>query len=56
MSDMTRGAGTSPRDRIVLAIILIVVGAVGLASQMFELSTNLGGWIVLFIGLGLLGA
>jgi hypothetical protein len=56
MSDMTRGAGTSPRDRIVLAIILIVVGVVGLASQMFEFSTNLGGWIVLFIGLGLLGA
>ena len=56
MSDMAHGAGTGPRDRVVFAIILIVVGAVGLASQVFDLSTSMGGWIVLIIGLGLLGA
>lgn len=56
MSDMAQGAGTGPRDRIVFAVILIVVGAVGLASQVFDLTTSMGGWIVLIIGLGLLGA
>ncbi len=50
------GAGTLPRDRIVLAVILIVVGAVGLVSQVVDLPTSVGGWIVLLIGLGLLGA
>jgi len=56
MSDMVHGTGTGARDRIALAVILIVVGVVGLASQMFEFSTNTGGLIVLIIGLGLLGA
>src|SRR3990170_2102604 len=56
MSGMAQGAGTGARDRMALAVILIVVGAVGLASQMFELTTDVGGWIVMIIGLGLLGA
>ena len=55
MADMAHGTGTAPRDRIALAVVLIVVGIVGLASQMFEFSTNAGGWIVMLIGLGLLG-
>lgn len=54
MADMAHGTGTAPRDRIALAVVLIVVGMVGLASQMFEFSTNAGGWIVMLIGLGLL--
>jgi hypothetical protein len=56
MADMAHGTGTGPRDRIALAVILIVVGVVGLASQMFEFSTDTGGLIVAIIGLGLLGA
>jgi hypothetical protein len=56
MADMAHGTGTGPRDRIALAIVLIVVGVVGLASQMFEFSTNTGGLIVMIIGLGLLAA
>jgi hypothetical protein len=56
MSGMAQGAGTAPRDRVAFAVILIVVGAVGLASQLFELTTDVGGWIVMIIGLGLLGA
>ena len=56
MSGMAQGAGTGARDRMALAVILIVVGAVGLASQMFELTTDVGGWIVMIIGVGLLGA
>ncbi len=56
MADMAHGTGTGPRDRIVLAIILIVVGVVSLASQMFEFSTDVGGLVVTVIGLGLLAA
>jgi len=56
MADMVHSTGTGPRDRIALAVILIVVGVVGLASQLFEFSTNVGGWVVMLIGLGLLGA
>jgi hypothetical protein len=41
---------------MVLAVILIVVGVVGLASQLFDITADLGGWIVMFIGLGLLAA
>ena len=43
-------------NRYVLAIILIVVGLGGLASQVFKPTTDIGGWIVLIIGVGLLGA
>jgi hypothetical protein len=56
MSDTAHGTGTGPRDRIALAVVLIVVGIVGLASQLFDVSADLGGWIVMFIGLGLLAA
>jgi hypothetical protein len=56
MSDMAHGTGTGPRDRIALAVVLIVVGIVGLASQVFDVSADLGGWVVMFIGLGLLAA
>ena len=43
-------------NRYVLALILIVVGIGGLASQVFKPTTDIGGWIVLIIGVGLLGA
>jgi hypothetical protein len=56
MADMSPGTGSKARDRMIFAIILIVVGAVGLASQYLDLSEQTGGWIVLLIGLGLLGA
>lgn len=56
MSDMVQGTGTGRRDRMVLAVILIAVGVVGLASQLFDITADLGGWIVMFIGLGLLAA
>jgi len=49
-------SGTGPRDRMVFAIILIVVGIGGLVLNLMEPSTNIGGVIVLVIGLGLLGA
>lgn len=55
MAGMAQSAGTGPRDRIVFAVILILVGVGGLAMQAFEAS-GAGGWIVLAIGVGLLGA
>jgi len=56
MSDVAHGAGTGPRDRMVLAVVLIVVGVIGLLTQTFKPTTDVGGWIVLIIGVGLLGA
>jgi hypothetical protein len=44
------------RDRIVFAIVLIVIGVIGLITQVWQPGTDLGGWIVLLIGLGFLGA
>lgn len=43
-------------NRVVLAIILIVVGLGGLATQVLKPATDVGGWIVMIIGVGLLGA
>lgn len=44
------------RDRVVLAVILIAVGGVGLFTQFVQPTTDVGGWIVLVIGLALMGA
>lgn len=56
MSGMAHGVGTGPRDHIVFGVILMVLGAVGLGLRLVEPTTDLGGLIVLGIGLGLLGA
>jgi hypothetical protein len=56
MSDMAQGTGTGPRDRIVFAVILIVVGIAGLVLQTVETTPDLGGFVVLTIGLAFLGA
>jgi hypothetical protein len=56
MSDVTPRAGAGPRDRMTVAVILIVVGAAGLAAQVFDLTANMGGWIVMLIGVGFLVA
>jgi len=56
MADMAQGAGTGPRDRIAFAVILIVVGIGGLLTQMLEPTPDVGGWIVMLIGVGLMGA
>lgn len=56
MSGMAQGAGTGPRDRIAFAMILIVVGVAGLVTQVWQPSSDVGGWIVMIIGLGLVGA
>ena len=56
MSGMSQGARTGPRDRIVFAVVLILVGIGGLAMQAVEATPTAGGLVVLIIGLGLLGA
>ena len=50
MSEVTPQAGSRPRDRMAMAVVLIVVGAVGLAAQVFDLTADMGGWITLLIG------
>lgn len=56
MSETAPGAEARPRDRMVLAVILIVVGIVGLVAQAVDITADIGAWIVLIIGLGFLGA
>jgi hypothetical protein len=63
MSDTGQGAGgtaqgaaTGPRDRLVFAVILIAIGVGALVLQVVQPTADVGGWVVLTIGLGLLGA
>jgi len=56
MSGVPIRAGAKQRDRMVFAVVLIVVGIGSLALQTLETTTSVGGWIVLVIGLGFLGA
>lgn len=56
MSGTTHGARTGPRDLIVFAVVLIVVGVVGLATQLAQPGPEVGGLIVGGIGLGFLAA
>jgi hypothetical protein len=51
MTGMTHGARTDPRQTIVLAVVLIMVGIGALTANVVP---DVGGWIVLLIGIGLL--
>jgi hypothetical protein len=52
----TQGTRSGPRDQVAFAVILIIVGVVGLATQVLEPAPQLGGWVVLLIGVAFLGA
>ena len=56
MSQIASGSGRAARDQLVFAVVLIVVGAIGLISRWVQPTTDLGGWVVAAIGLGFLGA
>ncbi len=56
MSGTKQGDGTGPRDRMAVAVILIVVGVAGLATQVLDLTADLGGLVVTVIGVGFLVA
>jgi hypothetical protein len=53
MTGMAHGARTNPREGVVFAIILIIVGVGALAMQILP---DAGAWILLLIGLGFLTA
>lgn len=55
MAGVSPTARSGPRDQIVFAIILIVIGLGGFVLQATEGKVDVGGIIVLLIGLGLLG-
>ena len=55
MSGATHGARTGPRDLIVFAVVLIVVGVVGLATQLAQPGPEVGGLIVGGIGAAIIG-
>lgn len=55
MSGIAHGQRTGPRDRVVLAVILIAVGVGGFVLQAVEGTPNVGGWVVTIIGLAFLG-
>ena len=55
MSQLTHDSGRArDRDQLVFAVILIVVGIVGLAARFWQPTPDMGGWIVAAIGLGFL--
>ncbi len=56
MTGTTQGSRTGPRDQIVFAIILIAIGVAGFIVQATDAKVDVGGIIVLLIGLALLGA
>jgi len=56
MSQIVRGSGTAARDQLIFAVVLIVVGAIGLATRFWQPTPDVGGWIVTAIGLAFLGA
>lgn len=56
MSQLTHDAGRGARDQVVFAVILIIVGIVGLIARFWQPTPDMGGWIVAAIGLGFLGA
>ncbi|NJD27887.1 MAG: hypothetical protein FIA92_06275 [Chloroflexi bacterium] len=55
MAEVAQGSRPG-RDRTVFAFVLIVVGIIGLITQIWEPTADVGGWIVFVIGLGFLGA
>jgi len=55
MAQMAHRASRAPRDQLVFAGILIAVGIVGLVAQVWQPPADVGGWIVLLLGLALVG-
>lgn len=56
MSEVAPQTGGSSRDRMAVAVILIVVGLAGLVGQVLDIQANMGGLIVTLIGVGFLAA
>jgi hypothetical protein len=55
MAHITRHGQTRERDQVVFAMVLVVIGLIGVLSRVWQPSPDIGGWVVLVIGLGFLG-
>lgn len=55
MTHSTRPVRSTERDQVVFAMVLIVIGVIGVISQLWHPTADVGGWVVLVIGLGFLG-
>jgi hypothetical protein len=55
MTHRMRHASSGERDQVVFAAVLIAIGVIGLITQFWKPTPDLGGWVVLVIGLGFLG-
>ena len=56
MAGMTQSTRSGPRDQVVFAAVLILVGVGALVMQVAEQEQIAGGGVVALIGIGLLGA
>lgn len=56
MAGLSQGTRSGPRDQMVFAAVLILVGVGALVMQVAEQEQIAGGGVVALIGLGLLGA
>jgi hypothetical protein len=55
MAHHTQHAHSGERDQVVFAIVLIAIGLIGLVTQLWQPSPDVGGWVVLVIGLAFVG-
>jgi hypothetical protein len=52
MAHRAQHAHTGERDQVVFAIVLIAIGLIGVVTQVWQPSADVGGWVLLVIGLG----
>ena len=43
------------RDQVIFAVVLIAIGVIGVITQYWRPNADIGGWVVMVIGLGFLG-
>ena len=55
MTHAPRQMRTHERDQVVFAVVLIAIGVIGVVTQYWQPSADIGGWVVMVIGLGFLG-
>ena len=55
MTDVVRGPRIE-RDHFVFGIVLVVLGLIALVGQVWKPNEDVGGWVVMAIGLGFLAA
>jgi hypothetical protein len=56
MASTTHHPRSGQRDQVVFGIALMVIGLLGFVSEVWRPRGDIGGWVVMVIGLGLLAA